>query len=78
VLQHFSIRFLIAVVGGAALGLLVGAVGRYGFGADWNIFAAASWGIMAAAVGLSFSYAMGSERWTGARWATRKREPERD
>lgn len=52
---RFWIRFVIAVFGGAAVGLGVGAIGRYGFGADWNIFAVASWGIMAAAVALIFS-----------------------
>ena len=58
VLASFWIRFVLVVVAGAAVGLAVGAVGRYGFGADWNIFAAASWGIMAGSIGLSFSYAL--------------------
>jgi hypothetical protein len=49
------------VFGGAAVGLAVGAVGRYVVGADWNIFAAASWGIMAGALGLSLSYARSHE-----------------
>ena len=52
---RFWTRFVIAVFGGAAVGLAVGAIGRYGFGADWNIFAAASWGIMAAAIVLVFT-----------------------
>lgn len=61
-LTSFWIRFLLVVVAGAAVGLAVGAVGRYVFGADWNIFAAASWGIMAGSLGLSFFSALGEER----------------
>lgn len=57
-LASFWVRFVIVVFAGAAVGLGVGAVGRYGFGADWNIFAAASWGIMAGSLALSFSYAV--------------------
>ena len=58
--SRFWTRLTLVVLGGALVGLAVGAVGRYVFGADWNIFAAASWGIMAGALGLSFSYARGS------------------
>jgi len=59
--SRFWTRFTLVVFGGALVGLAVGAVGRYVFGADWNIFAAASWGIMAGAVGLSFSYVRGAD-----------------
>lgn len=55
---NFWVRFVFVVFAGAAAGLAVGAIGRYGFGADWNIFAAASWGIMAGAIGLSLTYAV--------------------
>ena len=61
-LDSFWVRFVLVVFGGAAVGLAVGAVGRYVLGADWNIFAAASWGIMAGALGLSLSYAWSDER----------------
>jgi len=60
-LAHFSIRFVIAVFGGAAVGLLIGVVARYLFGADWNPFAVMPWTIMAASLGLSFDYALKNE-----------------
>jgi len=60
-LARFSIRFVIAVFGGAAVGLLIGVVARYVFGADWNPFAVMPWTIMAASLGLSFDYAIKSE-----------------
>lgn len=54
--SRFSIRFLIAVFGGAAVGLLVGLIARYVFGADdLNVFAVMPWGIMAGALGLAFA-----------------------
>lgn len=51
----FAVRFVIAAFGGAAVGLVIGLVAKYVFGADWNPFAVMSWGIMAGAIGLSFS-----------------------
>lgn len=51
----FAVRFVIAVFAGAAVGLLVGLVGTQVFDAGWNPFAVMSWGIMAGAIGLSFS-----------------------
>ena len=60
-LASFSVRFVIAVFGGAALGLLIGLVAVYLFGADWNPFAAMPWTIMAASLALAFSYTMKSE-----------------
>ncbi|WP_375431435.1 hypothetical protein [uncultured Friedmanniella sp.] len=63
-LSRFSIRFVIAVFGGAAVGLLVGVVARYLVGADWNVFAAMPWGIMAAALGLAFWQLRGETKGT--------------
>ena len=57
-MNHFSVRCVIAVFGGAAAGLLVGVIGKYVFGADWNVSMGMSWGIMAAALGLAFSRTM--------------------
>jgi hypothetical protein len=61
-LANFSVRFVIAAFGGALVGLLVGVVGRYVFGADWNVFAVMAWGIMAGSLGLAFTYTMHAER----------------
>ena len=51
----FAVRFVIATFGGAALGLLIGLIGRYVFDAGWNPFVVMSWGIFVGAIGLSFS-----------------------
>jgi hypothetical protein len=51
----FAVRFVVAAFGGAAVGLVIGLVAKYVFGADWNPFAVMSWGIMAGAIALSFS-----------------------
>lgn len=61
-LAQFSVRFVIAVFGGALVGLLVGLVGKYVFGADWNVFAVMPWTIMAGALGVAFSLTLQSER----------------
>jgi hypothetical protein len=61
-LAQFSVRFVIAVFGGAVAGLLVGVIGRYVFGQDWNVFAVMPWGIMAGALGLAFAHTLHSER----------------
>jgi Na+/glutamate symporter len=55
--NKFWTRFVIVVFAGAAAGLLVGVIGKYAFDAQWNIFAAMAWGIMAGSIGLSFGYA---------------------
>lgn len=62
---RFSVRFVIAVFGGAVLGLLVGVVARYLLHVDWNVFAVMPWGIMAASLALSFSYVVKTERGKG-------------
>lgn len=59
---QFSVRFVLAVFGGAALGLLVGVVARYLLHANWNVFAVMPWGIMAAVLAVTFSYVLKSER----------------
>lgn len=64
-ISQFAVRFVIAVFGGAAVGLLVGVVARSVFGADWNVFAAMPWGIMAGAVALAFSLALGDQKGPG-------------
>jgi hypothetical protein len=61
-LAYFSVRFVIAVFGGALVGLVVGVVGRSVFGADWNVFAVMSWGIMVGSLGLAFAYTRRAER----------------
>jgi Na+/citrate or Na+/malate symporter len=54
--SRFSVRFVIAVFGGAAAGLLVGVILRFVFGDDdLNVFAVMPWGIMAGALGLAFA-----------------------
>jgi hypothetical protein len=60
-LARFSVRFVIAVLGGAVVGLLVGVVGTYVFGQDWNVFAVMPWGIMAGAIGLAFAHTLQAE-----------------
>lgn len=59
---QLSVRFVIAVFGGALAGLVVGVVGRYVFDAHWNVFAVVPWGIMAGSVGLAFAYTLQAER----------------
>jgi NhaP-type Na+/H+ or K+/H+ antiporter len=54
-LSTFPMRFVIAVFGGAAVGLVIGLVVTYVFQADDNPFAMMPWGIMAGALGLAFS-----------------------
>ncbi len=71
-LARFSVRFVIAVLGGAVVGLLVGVVGAYVFGRDWNVFAVMPWGIMAGAIGLAFAHTLQSEKAVNAE----KAEPE--
>ena len=68
-LAYFSVRFVIAVFGGAALGLLIGFVAVYAFGADWNPFSVMPWTIMAACLALAFTYVMKSQaaKGTGGR-----------
>jgi hypothetical protein len=53
VLSRFSVRFVLAVFGGAAVGLLVGVLGRYLLHTNWNVFAAMPWGILVAALVLA-------------------------
>ena len=68
-LAYFSVRFVIAVLGGAALGLLIGFVAVHAFGADWNPFSVMPWTIMAACLALAFTYVMKSQaaKGTGGR-----------
>ena len=61
-LAQFSARFVIAVFGGAVVGLLVGVIGKYVFGQDWNVFAVMPWCIMAGALGLAFAHTWQSEK----------------
>jgi uncharacterized membrane protein len=57
-LAKFSVRFVVAVFLGAAVGLLVGLIGRSVFDASWNPITTMAWGIMAGALVLAFRSAM--------------------
>ena len=55
-LNQFAVRFVIAVFGGAAVGLLLGVLGHAVAGTPDNVFSVMPWTIMAASLGLSFAY----------------------
>lgn len=54
-LRYFSVRFVIATFGGAAVGLLVGLLAVHVFGANWNPFILMPFGIMAGAMAVGTS-----------------------
>lgn len=52
---NFWTRFVVAVFGGAAVGLLIGLLANAVFDAGWNPYAVMPWTIMAASLFLSFT-----------------------